>query len=72
MGQDVVAFMDAVGLSSAVLLGRPPFADEVDRRSDPVDATWARESLARFPRFRPVPRVVSARMPKARRRCVSK
>ena len=88
MGGDVVAFLDALGFSSAVLLGsssggylaqhvavtsphrvrglllvgsprslhgRPPFADEVERLSDPVDATWVRESLAWFPRSRTVP-----------------
>lgn len=80
--------MDAVALSSAVLLGsssggyvaqqvaatalhrvaglvlvgsprslrgRPSFAEEVDRLSDPVDTTWVRESLTWFPRFHPVP-----------------
>jgi pimeloyl-ACP methyl ester carboxylesterase len=85
---DVVAFMDALGLASAVLLGsssggyvaqqvaishphrvsglmlvgspgnlqgRPPFADEVDELSDPVDAAWVRESLTWFPRFHWVP-----------------
>ncbi len=86
--EDVVAFMDAVGLGSAVLLGsssggyiaqqvaathpqlvaglmlvgsprdlrgRPPFADEVDELSDPVDPAWVRESLTWFPRFHQVP-----------------
>lgn len=85
---DVVAFMDAVGISSAVLLGsssggyiaqqvavtspdrvaglvlvgsprslrgRPPFADEVDQLTDPVDAQWVREFLTWFPRFHQVP-----------------
>lgn len=85
---DVVAFMDAVGLPSAVLLGsssggyvaqqvavtnprrvaglvlvgsprtlqgRPSFADEVDRLSDPMDAAWVRRSLTWFPRFHQVP-----------------
>ncbi len=85
---DVVAFMDAVGLSSAVLLGsssggyvaqqvaitnpnrvaglvlvgsprtlrgRPSFTDEVEQLSDPVDATWVRQSLTWFPRFHQVP-----------------
>ena len=88
MGEDIVAFMDAVGLSSAMLLGsssggyvaqqvaatspqrvsglvlvgsprslqgRPPFADEVNQLSDPVDVTWVRASLGWFPRFHPVP-----------------
>jgi rifampin ADP-ribosylating transferase len=79
---DVEAFMDAVGLQSAVLLGsssggyvaqqvavqvphrvdglvlvgaprnlqgRPAFADEVDRLTDPVDPSWVEESLTGFP-----------------------
>jgi pimeloyl-ACP methyl ester carboxylesterase len=86
---DVSAFMDAVGLGSAVLLGsssggyiaqqvaitsphrvaglalvgsprslqaRPPFADEVDRLTDPVDAAWVRRFLDWLPRCHPVPR----------------
>ena len=86
--EDVVAFLDALGLSSAVLAGsssggyvaqqvavthpsrvaglvlvgaplslrgRPPFAEEVDRLTDPLDAAWVRESLAWFPRFHEVP-----------------
>lgn len=88
VANDIVAFMDAVGLASAVLLGsssggyvaqqvavthphrvsglmlvgsprnlqfRPPFADQVDELSDPVDAAWVRESLKWFPRFHRVP-----------------
>jgi rifampin ADP-ribosylating transferase len=86
--QDIEAFMDAVGISSAVLLGsssggyvaqqvaitlphrvaglvlvgsprslrgRPSFAEDVDKLSDPVDAEWVRESLLWFPRFHRVP-----------------
>jgi len=86
--EDVVAFLDALGLSSAVLLGsssggyvaqqvavehpsrvaglvlvgaplslqgRPPFADEVDRLTEPLDPVWVRESLAWFPRFHDIP-----------------
>ncbi len=86
--EDIVAFMDAAGISSAVLVGsssggyvaqqvavtsphrvaglvlvgaprdlqgRPPFADEVDQLSDPMDAAWVRESLTWFPRFQKVP-----------------
>lgn len=86
--EDILAFMDAVGISSAVLLGsssggyvaqqvaitsphrvaglvlvgcprdlqgRPPFADEIDQLSDPMDAAWVRESLTWFPRFHQVP-----------------
>lgn len=86
--EDVVAFMDVVGLPSAVLLGsssggyvaqqvavshprrvsglvlvgsprdlqgRPPFADEVDALSDPVDTAWVRQFLTWFPRFHRVP-----------------
>lgn len=85
---DVEAFMDTVGLNSAVLVGsssggyvaqqvavdnpnrvaglvlvgsprslhgRPAFADEVERLTDPVDPTWVRESLTWFPRFHDVP-----------------
>ena len=85
---DVAAFMDAVGVSSAVLVGsssggyvaqqvaitsphrvaglvlvgspaslqgRPSFADEVDRLTDPVDAAWVRKFLSWFPVFHPVP-----------------
>jgi pimeloyl-ACP methyl ester carboxylesterase len=85
---DIEAFMDAVGLQSAVLLGsssggyvaqqvavqvphrvdglvlvgaprslqgRPAFADEVDRLTDPVDPTWVEESLTWFPRYHHVP-----------------
>jgi len=88
LAEDIVAFMDAVGLPSAVLLGsssggylaqqvaaisphrvaglvlvgsprslqgRPPFADEVDQLSDPVDEDWVRDSLTWFPRSHPVP-----------------
>jgi pimeloyl-ACP methyl ester carboxylesterase len=85
---DVEAFMDVVGLQSAVLLGsssggyvaqqvavqvphrvdglvlvgaprslqgRPAFADEVDRLTDPVDPSWVEESLTWFPRYHDVP-----------------
>ena len=85
---DVEAFMDAVGLQSAVLLGsssggyvaqqvavqvphrvdglvlvgaprslqgRPAFAEEVDRLTDPVDPSWVEESLTWFPRYHDVP-----------------
>jgi pimeloyl-ACP methyl ester carboxylesterase len=85
---DIEAFMDAVGLQSAVLLGsssggyvaqqvaiqvphrvdglvlvgaprslegRPAFADEVDRLTDPIDPTWVEESLTWFPRYHHVP-----------------
>jgi rifampin ADP-ribosylating transferase len=88
LADDVVAFMDAVGLTSAVLLGsssggylaqqvavrsphsvsglvlvgspcslrgRPSFADEVDRLTDPVDRVWVTASLEWFPRFHDVP-----------------
>jgi rifampin ADP-ribosylating transferase len=85
---DVEAFMDVVGLQSAVLLGsssggyvaqqvavqvpdrvdglvlvgaprslqgRPAFADEVDRLTEPVDPRWVEESLTWFPRYHHVP-----------------
>jgi pimeloyl-ACP methyl ester carboxylesterase len=85
---DVTAFLDAMGLPSAVLVGsssggyvaqqvaisspervrglvlvgaprslrgRPPFADEVDRLTDPINRAWVKESLIWFPRFHDVP-----------------
>jgi pimeloyl-ACP methyl ester carboxylesterase len=85
---DVEAFMDAVNIESAILLGsssggyvaqqvaatsprrvaglvlvgsprtlegRPSFADEVDRLTDPIEPAWVRASLDWFPRFHPVP-----------------
>jgi rifampin ADP-ribosylating transferase len=85
---DVEAFMDAVDVAAAVLVGsssggyvaqrvavdsptrvtglvlvgaprslhgRPPFADEVERLTDPVEPSWVRESLTWFPRFHDVP-----------------
>jgi rifampin ADP-ribosylating transferase len=88
LADDVVAFLDAVGLTSAVLLGsssggyvaqqvaistpdrvtalvlvgsprslrgRPPFADEVDRLTDPIDRAWVKASVEWFPLFHEVP-----------------
>ena len=37
------------------LQGRPAFAGEVDRLTDPVDPTWVEESLTWFPRYQHVP-----------------
>ncbi len=37
------------------LRGRPPFADEVDALTDPVDPDWAREFLGWFPLCHDVP-----------------
>jgi pimeloyl-ACP methyl ester carboxylesterase len=37
------------------LHGRPPFADEVDRLTDPIDRDWVRSSLAWFELHQPVP-----------------
>lgn len=37
------------------LHGRPPFADEVDQLTDPIDRTWVEDSLTWFPRFHDVP-----------------
>ena len=37
------------------LHGRPAFADEVERLTDPVEPSWVRESLTWFPRFHDVP-----------------
>lgn len=86
--EDIEAFMDAVGVTSAVLLGsssggyvaqqvaissphrvagvvlvgsprslkgRAPFADEVDRMTDPVDLGWVKASLQWFPTFNDIP-----------------
>src|SRR4051794_17785933 len=88
LADDVVAFLDAVGLPSAVLLGsssggyvaqqvavrapdrvtglilvgsprslrgRPPFADEVDRLTDPIHRAWVTASLDWIPRFHDIP-----------------
>jgi pimeloyl-ACP methyl ester carboxylesterase len=85
---DVEAFMDEIGVSSAVLAGsssggyvaqqvaircpnrvaglvligsprtlrgRPPFADELDGLTDPIDPAWVRRTLTWFPQSRPVP-----------------
>ncbi len=35
---------------------RPPFANEVEQLSDPLDEEWVRDSLTWFPRFQPVPK----------------
>ena len=37
------------------LQGRPAFADELDRLTDPVDPAWVRESLGWFPRYHEIP-----------------
>jgi rifampin ADP-ribosylating transferase len=37
------------------LLGRPSFADDIDRLTDPVDRGWVRQSLDWFPRHHDVP-----------------
>jgi rifampin ADP-ribosylating transferase len=37
------------------LRGRPPFADEVDRLTDPIDRDWVRSSLEWFEFHQPVP-----------------
>ena len=41
--------------SPRTLQGRPAFADEVDRLTDPIDPKWVLASLEWFPRFHPVP-----------------
>lgn len=49
-----VAGLVLVG-SPRSLNARPPFADDVERLTDPVDPAWVRESLTWFPRFHDVP-----------------
>ncbi|WP_394248908.1 alpha/beta fold hydrolase [Arthrobacter pityocampae] len=49
-----VAALVLVG-SPLSLHGRAPFADEVDRLTDPVDEAWVRESLSWFPMLNTVP-----------------
>jgi pimeloyl-ACP methyl ester carboxylesterase len=49
-----VAGLVLVG-SPRTLEGRPAFADEVDRLSDPIEPDWVRASLEWFPRFHSVP-----------------
>ena len=39
--------------ASALVIGSPSFAAEVDRLTDPVSAEWVRESLAWFPLHQP-------------------
>jgi pimeloyl-ACP methyl ester carboxylesterase len=38
------------------LQGRPPFAEDVEQLTDPLDPDWVRESITWFPRFHEVPR----------------
>ena len=49
-----VAALVLVG-SPLSLQGRPPFADEVDRLTDPIDEEWVRASLSWFTLCQPVP-----------------
>lgn len=49
-----VAGLVLVG-SPRSLVGRPSFADDLDRLTDPVESSWVRESLTWFPRSQPVP-----------------
>lgn len=51
---ELVAGLVLVGAPRS-LQGRPPFADEVESLTDPVDPEWVRASLDWFPRFQPVP-----------------
>ncbi|GAB3416851.1 alpha/beta fold hydrolase [Flindersiella endophytica] len=51
---DRVAGLVLVGAPRS-LQGRPPFAEEVERLTDPVDRAWVRDSLAWFPVFHEVP-----------------
>ncbi len=52
--QELVAGLVLVG-APADLRGRPPFTDEVEGLTDPVDAAWVRDSLSWFPFHQPVP-----------------
>lgn len=49
-----VAALVLVG-SPLSLRGRPPFADEVDRLTDPIDEDWVRHSLSWYPLLHAVP-----------------
>lgn len=51
------ARVDALVLvgSPLTLAGKPPFADEVEALTDPVDAAWVRQSLGWIPLNLPVP-----------------
>jgi pimeloyl-ACP methyl ester carboxylesterase len=51
---DRVSGLVLVG-SPRSLRGRPPFAEEVGRLTDPVDRAWVKASLEWFPRFHEVP-----------------
>jgi pimeloyl-ACP methyl ester carboxylesterase len=51
---DRVSGLVLVG-SPRSLRGRPSFADEVGRLTDPVDRAWVKASLQWFPRFHHVP-----------------
>jgi pimeloyl-ACP methyl ester carboxylesterase len=52
---DRVAGLVLVG-SPRTLQQRPPFADEIEHLTDPVDTEWVREALTWFPLHRAVPR----------------
>lgn len=54
LAPDRVEALILVG-SPRSLHGRPDFADEVERLTDPVDPAWVRTSLAWFECFTPVP-----------------
>jgi pimeloyl-ACP methyl ester carboxylesterase len=51
---DRIAGLALVG-SPFTLMGRPDFAAEVDRLTDPVDPSWVRVFLDAFPRFSVIP-----------------
>jgi pimeloyl-ACP methyl ester carboxylesterase len=51
---DRVAYLALVGTPRS-LHGRPSFADEVDRVTDPIDEAWVKGSLEWFPRWHDVP-----------------
>ncbi|MBP3036689.1 alpha/beta hydrolase [Arthrobacter sp. zg-ZUI100] len=51
---EVVAALVLVGAPLS-LQGRPPFADDVDRLSDPVSGNWVRDSFSWYPLVQEVP-----------------